>query len=59
MCLQIVKQLYQDANLGQHFEVVNFINVNDGLRTHVPVIKPDITAVKDGWNMQHRDYKKV
>ena len=59
MCLQRVKQLYQDANLGQNVKVVKFISIHEGLKTDVPVIKPNITSVTDGWNMQNRDCKMV
>ena len=58
MCLQRVKQLYQDANLGRNFKVVKFIEISDG-KCAVPVIKPNITTVADGWNMQYCDSKLV
>ena len=58
MCLQRVKQLYQDANLGQNFKIVKFIEMSDG-KCVVPMIKPDITAVGDGWNVQHKYHKMV
>ena len=59
MCLQRVKQLYQDANLGQKFKVVKFIELNHRLENDVPMIKSDVTTVTDGWNIQYRDKKLV
>ena len=51
--------MYQDANLGLNFKVVKFISINEVLETDIAVIKPDITAGADGWNIQYRDMKMV
>ena len=53
MCFQRVKQLFQDANLGQTIEVVKFSKFDKGT---MHVIKPDITEVGDGWNMTHKEF---
>ena len=55
-CFQRVKQLYQDANLGQTIKNVKFSKFHNGAVGTIDVIKPDILTVANGWNMTHHEF---